>query len=221
MTSNVEQDLEALNDRFFREAYVIPFLPNAPELSVLVAGLRSPAKGILLATDKTARSRVSALRRDWSRGSIPATQLLSAYYCPMEVDSAALLAFYVMMRVKDTIMGCGQDTQVIILRNGKATILPRELVRDCEHKFVNYAALQKEALFSLIGVRPDTAHAKGFLDALRGDFDTARQAIKLITSPISPNVIGDASSHSGSDAKSLVDTGRNCNAYSGSPAKRT
>ena len=75
----------------------------------------------------------------------------------------------------------------MLLREGvfKPLPLPRALIQDLEHKFENYAHFQVNALRAVIGGELDTINAKNFLDALRQDSDSARQAIKAITSPIS------------------------------------
>ncbi len=184
--SNVEQGIqEFMLD--FHAKHVVPYAgkKNAPGVDVLVAALM-PGKEMLFASEKAA-VRQSVHFDAIGAGGPYAISILANCYCAMSIESATLMACYVMQRVKMTIMGCGHDTQLMILREGvpKPLPLPRALVQDLEHKFENYSHFQVNALRTVVGAELDTINAKNFLDALRQDCDTARQAIKAITSPIS------------------------------------
>ena len=137
--SNVEQGIEEFMLNFHAK-HVVPYAgkKNAPSVDVLVAALM-PGRGMLFASER-ASIRQSVQFDAIGIGGLYATSILTSCYCPMSVESAALMACYVLQRVKTTITWCGQETQLMLLREGvfKPLPLPRALIQDLEHKFENY-----------------------------------------------------------------------------------
>lgn len=186
-TSAVEHELENLLVPFY-ERHVLPFkdFANPPDVALLIAGF-SGTEASMFATNKSTIS--SCLHFDAIGSGGPyATSLLSGYLPDgntLSLEATVLLACYVMMQTKQTIMGCGHETQIALLRPGLVRMLPRKLIQKCEHELENFAFFRTQAFYAVAGVAADTGYAKEGLDALRGSFDHLRQEIRAMSSPSS------------------------------------
>lgn len=181
---NVEGCLESLLLDFYTK-HVIPFAayPDAPDVALIV-GAWTQDVGMLFATDRTTIRQVSSCDAIGIGGTY-ALSILHNYWCPMSVESAAILAAYTISRVKFSVAACGKDTHIVLVRKESAKYLSRDLMAKCDHMLENYAVFQTESLLPAIGVREDGDHVKTGVDAMRTDFDSLRQAIKLSSSPSS------------------------------------
>jgi 20S proteasome alpha/beta subunit len=172
---------ETISD--FYSAHVIPFyaFPQPPDVYLLVATWLG-GRGLLWATEQTAVRQ--ALDYDAiGIAQAHARELLSGYFAAMPIESAVLLACYVAARVKADTAYCGQETQVIVLREGGISKhLPRVLVQKCESVFHHYADLQTEVFRCAAGVVEGTSAASLRLSAVRSSFDELRQEIKAKSS---------------------------------------
>ena len=181
----IKHNLELLMTDFHNK-HVIPYakFKHPPEISLLVGTWFNEA-GTIWATDK-GTVRKAALGYDAIGGGAGyALDLLHGHFHDgpvlMSRDSAALLAAYVMLRVKSTIQGCGQETHIALLSPGAYSFVPRALLTECdriiEQHYLRYA---HEAFYYAIGAIPGAA-----LDHLlqtRLEFDRLRQAIRATTS---------------------------------------
>jgi hypothetical protein len=180
--SNVERALEGLMVDFYSR-HVIPFsnFQNPPEVEIMV-GISTKQFTSLYATERTAVRPCIDGFDAIGIGGVYAKNILHGYYRPMSVESAALLACYVMMRVKSSIRDCGRETQLIVLRDGENIYFERPFVLKCEDAFENYAVFQQQALYAAIGVTANTVPIKDGIDAMRQDFDNLRHEINARTS---------------------------------------
>lgn len=182
--SLVEQGITRTITEFYHD-HIIPFygqgFPEPPDIELLAA-MWNGTRGLLWATDRT------AVRRAFDYDAVgiarlQARELLSAYFTPMmSVESAVLLACYIIMRVKGSVQYCGQETQIIVLRSGVSKHLPRAIVKACEGAFERYADFQTVAFRYATGVNQDPDAAMSCLSSVHDDFKNLIQGIKATTS---------------------------------------
>lgn len=177
-----EAELNRIVGEFYT-SHVIPFYayPSPPDVYMLAA-FWAGGRGILWASDRTAIRRSFDYDAVGVGGSF-AKDLLAGRALPnISVESAALLACYTLMRVKATIQGCGQESQIIVVREGSSTHLSWELVDRCEHAFKKFADVQSELFNYVSGRWPNRKPLNKSAARLRREFDTLRQEIKEISS---------------------------------------
>ena len=114
----------------FHDKHVVPYLPlpenERPAVQLLIANW-SNGRGNLFATELgAARTVIGYDAIGIGRGI--AIDILNSYAKDdlMPVESAALLAIYVIRRVTQVVAYCGHETQVVLLKNGGAFGLSKE-----------------------------------------------------------------------------------------------
>jgi len=171
----------------FHSKHVIPYLKTKcpPAVCVLV-GTWIDGRGGLWATDMSTVRPHTFGYEAIGIGATPAINLLHGYLegaqgIQMSIESAALLACYVVQRSKCEVEGVGQSTNIIILGSGGIHFVPRELILDCERVFdQNYTAFQSEAFYYVSGMRSPLDRTE--LELARKNLDGLRQSIRAIIS---------------------------------------
>lgn len=81
-------------------------------------------------------------------GAPTATGLLSGLYRPyLKLNGAAILAAYVIYRVKRTVQGCGFDSEIRFLFGDRFGIVPQDFIGRCEELFKKYERLNKDFFY--------------------------------------------------------------------------
>ena len=173
---HVKQRLGQFIGEFYQK-HVIAFhkLKNPPDLQLLI-GTWAYGKGLLWGTDKM----VSYPSFDFDAigvGGTYARSLLHGYYTPMPVDSAAMLAIYAVARVKAAVAGCGQETQILVVRDNMAKSLPRDLILRGEAMFSEqFIRAQSRVMHFVLGIKNDPSAVE--FEPIRDECDRLRQDIR-------------------------------------------
>jgi ATP-dependent protease HslVU (ClpYQ) peptidase subunit len=98
-------------------------------------------------TERTLLVRENTFKAIGSGGPT-ATGLLGGLYRPyLKLNGAAILATYVIYRVKRTIQGCGFDTEIRFLFGDRCGIVPKSFVDRCEQLFHKYETLNRDFFY--------------------------------------------------------------------------
>lgn len=149
--AELQECLSAAVGKFHRD-HIIPLSQDRsqrPMIEMLIACEREPTS-LLLETCET----VTVTRRPYAAvgiGAFAARALLGRLHRRMDTFSTALLAAYVTYQVKETIEGCGKQTDISYIRGNEChSMIPRNLA-ELELAFDDYALTEKrvaEYLFS-------------------------------------------------------------------------
>lgn len=146
--------------RRFYSSHVIPFSSyiDRPDFSLIIAAERGGHRRIWV-------SNKSALRQVESSvaigiGEMQARLLLNSLDFPVDSKTAQLLAAYLIFQVKQTIPGCGMQTDVICLSHANADGLHRHQVRELEEVFRKYSLVEGIMLHRTLGSAYDFAEPR-------------------------------------------------------------
>jgi ATP-dependent protease HslVU (ClpYQ) peptidase subunit len=85
-------------------------------------------------------------------GGPTATGLLNTLYRHyLNLNSAAILASYIVYRVKRSISGCGFDTEIRFMYGDRTGIVPSRFIERCEELFRRYERVNKDLFYFAIG----------------------------------------------------------------------
>jgi hypothetical protein len=154
----------------FYPKHVIPFqsYPDRPDVELLIA-LNSTGKCALWGTSSTT-VRPCVGYEAIGVGRTYAQALLSRLHHPlMDVKSTIALAVYVIFCVKEFIGGCGQNTQVVALREGRSYRVPRLAIKRLEDLTIGYLGDEAQVCRYALGspTDPDCRDAIRNLHRLR------------------------------------------------------
>lgn len=170
----------------FYVKHVQPFQKqkNPPDLQIL-AGVWNRGRPTLWSSEKNMPYQSLDFDAIGIGGTFART-VLNGYYRRMPVDSAALLAIYVMMLVKENVASCGQESQLIVFREGvDKYYVPGELLKECERVFEDhYVPSQTKLMHFAVGLSNDESVLG--LHRIRDECDKLRQAIRDTNSWIPP-----------------------------------
>lgn len=85
-------------------------------------------------------------------GRAQATVMLRRYYASMDTVRAASLAAYIIFHVKHSVDGCGNETQIVIVKDGYAAHVSPSNIQLMEHYFEELAAYENQLLHFGIGM---------------------------------------------------------------------
>ena len=137
------------NTKEFYDGHILPFVGHVEE---------EPSRDLLIAVQHEQE------RKSWSVceslvveepsfttvgiGGPTARTLLNSLYMPfLSLDGAAIIAAYVIYRVKRSITGCGFDTEIRFILNGGTGIVNPTFIKRCEELFEKYRRIEKEILY--------------------------------------------------------------------------
>jgi len=149
--AQLEQRTKSIVQTFYK-AHVLPFVgklddDNVPDYSLLIAARHKNETKLwnvdgMLFTDSEPPFDCIGI------GESVATALLNRLY-PMHptLDSIAVLAAYVIYRVKSSVDGCGLKTEIRFIHQGKIGIVPLDRIERWEALFHKYDRLEREAFY--------------------------------------------------------------------------
>jgi hypothetical protein len=105
--------------------------------------------------------------------------LLNSLNLPVNIQTAQLLAAYLIFRTKQAVPGCGMETDVICMQNADVTGLHRRQVRKLEEVFQNYGVIEASLLHRMLGSDYDFSEE----DRLSKAFASIKDEIEKIISP--------------------------------------
>jgi hypothetical protein len=79
-------------------------------------------------------------------GEMYAKILMNRIYSEMDSDATALLAAYVIFQVKESVDGCGRETDIVTLRTKGPSFTDRDEIRALEEVFREYARFEGSIL---------------------------------------------------------------------------
>ncbi len=142
----------------FYQDHIIPFSGYAsserPDVSMIVAGRRNGAQ-VLLSSEKS----VVTEHYDCcsvGAGAMYAGILLQRLYAPLGLTSAIQLAAYVVFQVKEHVDGCGNETDIIFLRDDGIHWVDREKVTELEGLFREYSHLEARLIHFIFSAQRDS-----------------------------------------------------------------
>ncbi len=148
--------------RSFYNDHVMPFVgkfqdDNVPDYSLLVAATHEEM-GRLWSVDRTMVTD-SALFECIGSGKPAADSLLSRLYPRYpSLDSLAILAAYVIYKVKSSVDGCGLKTEIRFMQRGRFGVgfVPSERIEEWEALFRKYERLERDFFYNAMNfsVRP-------------------------------------------------------------------
>jgi hypothetical protein len=151
----LETDLEERLIEFY-DAHVVPFdqypANERPDFWLLM-GAQFGEQKLLWTTEKNVlipHSQSAAV----GIGAMYAQILLSRFHAKADSRTTALLAAYVIFQVKESIDGCGRDTDIFVLRRGTPFFLDRQRVRALEELFREYSKVESRILIHALGGSP-------------------------------------------------------------------
>lgn len=142
----------------FYADHVIPFAgyppDERPDFELLI-GCEAPSTTLFQSQGNvfTVESPVAAV----GIGAMVALPLLARFYKPIpDVKSAVLLALYVMFHVKESIEGCGKDTDIYGIHNGKFFMVRRRDAEELERAMSAFSSDVEPFFFrGLTGINSD------------------------------------------------------------------
>ena len=143
----------------FHNDYVVPYgtFPESdrPHLRLVIGGnFSDPNFGDYRAVWSTDKSTVSMAKNYCAvgLGSAQAYVMLRRFWTIMDTVKAASLAAYVVFHVKHSVDGCGNETQIVILKNGYAEYVPAPNIELMENYFDERALLENQLLHFSLGM---------------------------------------------------------------------
>jgi hypothetical protein len=99
-----------------------------------VIGTHLNGRGVLWSTQK---STVSGGKRYFAVGigESYASVQLRRFWIPMDTIRAASLAAYITYQIKNSVDGCGKETQIVTIKEGHAAYLSQDNITLLEHAF--------------------------------------------------------------------------------------
>jgi hypothetical protein len=150
-TDDFEPEIRRLV-REFHEVHIHPYVGKVadsalPICSLLIAASRE-GSGKLWATEKTTVTESTVFDCTGIGGPL-ATSLLNRFY-PRQyssLDSVAILAAYVIYRVKSSVDGCGLKTEVRFIQRDRLGVVPFDLIEEWETLFKRYERIEREIFY--------------------------------------------------------------------------
>jgi 20S proteasome alpha/beta subunit len=138
----------------FYEKHALIFVgrvDNPPTYRLLIMAAHKGQKGFW-STDRTLLVPEHAFRAVGIGESV-ATPLMHRLYRPyLKLNEAAILAAYVIYKVKKSVQYCGFETEIRFLCNDKFGIVPPKFITKCEGLFEKYEQLDKEFFFFAMSI---------------------------------------------------------------------
>ena len=78
--------------------------------------------------------------------------MLRRFWTKMDTTKAASLAAYILFHVKHSVDGCGNETQIVIMKDGYAGYLSPSNIELLEHYFDERAAYENRLLHFGLGM---------------------------------------------------------------------
>lgn len=151
-----ETAIKKQNSRFYRD-HITPLtgLPygERPEYSLILGSLLPSGKSALWGSSNSTVKRYRSFGAV-GLGAAFAKMLLSRLWTSVNVEVTACLAAYVMYLVKQYQDGCGNETHIVILKNGHARYMTHGKVEMYEHSFPDFMAYENRALHFALGISP-------------------------------------------------------------------
>jgi 20S proteasome alpha/beta subunit len=138
----------------FHHDHVVPF-SNFPEhdrpQASLIIGAHIDGSCCLWSTEK---STLATGKKHCSvgLGRAYAQVMLRRFWAPMDTVKAASLAAFVIFHVKNTVDGCGSQTQIVILKNGHAAYVSQPNINLLECAFEEYSLHENMMLHFILGL---------------------------------------------------------------------
>jgi hypothetical protein len=133
----------------FYEKHALPFVEkveNPPNYRLLIMATHKHQRAFW-STDKTLLVPEHSFKAIGIGESV-ATALMHRLHRPyLKLNHAAILAAYVIYKVKNSVQFCGFETEIRFLWNDKFGIVPPEFVDKCEGLFEKYEKLEQEFFF--------------------------------------------------------------------------
>jgi hypothetical protein len=146
-------------EEFYR-VHILPLVgklddANVPEASLLIAA-RHEGTGKLWTTERTLVTEATPFDC-LGIGAATANALLNRLY-PLypTLDSVAILAAYVIYRVKSSVDGCGLKTEIRFIHRDRPGAVPFSLIDEWENLFRKYDRLEREVFYHAMNfvIRP-------------------------------------------------------------------
>jgi hypothetical protein len=169
----------------FQARHVIPFAAydphDRPEVSLLFA-YHKAGKQALWTTDKNVVTEYFTFAAVGA-GAIYAQILLgNLFSMRMSTEEAILLSAYVVFQVKDCIDGCGNETDIVYIKDHKIIQADREKVTSLGQIFREFGGIERELLHSLFAPPNDSVSPAYFSRTIR----KLRNQVKRILQPSKP-----------------------------------
>jgi hypothetical protein len=151
--ANSADDIQAMIEPEISDFYtkhVMPFFSSdqKPELSVMVAR-QCGSQRALWSTDHTTVSRADHYAA-LGVGSPFCHLLMDRFKYETDVLTGALIAGYVVSKVKEAIGGCSRPTNIVCLRNGFVTEMAALDVRDMDKLFEEFEHLETGIFYNIV-----------------------------------------------------------------------
>jgi len=138
----------------FHDDYVVPYARfpehDRPQLD-LVIGTQLPTSYSLWSTEKSALS-FSRKYCAVGLGRAYAQVMLKRFWVAMTTVQAASLAAFVIFHVKNSIDGCGNQTQIVIIKDGFAKWVEQPNIDLLENAYGQYAMHENLMLHFILGL---------------------------------------------------------------------
>ncbi len=146
-------------------------MANAPEISMLCGMSVGPHYRRLFTTSHLS-IKSSTLYGAVGAGELIASILLGRRYpvVPSVRDGVMLMA-HALMHVKDRVDGCGDQSAITFLHNGKIGTVTQEKVDELEDEFRRYEVIEAELLHYLIGARHNLSETVKNADLIKESLD--------------------------------------------------
>lgn len=123
---------------------------DRPDYTLVIAA--QPNKDRLLFTSEKSTLRFSTKYTAVGLGQSHARALMRQYWTSMDATRAASLAAYVMFHVKRNVDGCGNQTQVVVIKDAYAQYISQENIDLLEYSFDQYAAYETLMAHFILGL---------------------------------------------------------------------
>jgi hypothetical protein len=164
---------------FYRD-HVVPFAQypsnERPDIWLLLAAQIGP-KYLLLSTEKNAVTD-SGLCAAVGAGAMYARILFNRLCRFTDTTSAMLLAAYVVFHVKECIDGCGNETDIVILKNNGARYISRDNCIALEALFKKYLNLDRELFHTVFRDPTETRDSQGVIGVMERLRDEVKHLLK-------------------------------------------
>lgn len=157
LKSEVGKEEQAIRDSFsdFYSKHIVPLYPfeqRFPTCDIeAIVGVDTLEGRFILANEQTALRQCGSFVAVGS-GAPHAGVVLSRTFVPdLPLQRAALLAAYAIYIVKETVEGCGKNTDVYMLQNGKSYQFGRWDQETLDQQFRRYAEAESVVLHHVLG----------------------------------------------------------------------
>ncbi len=137
----------------FHHNHVVPFAAfpydERPSLGIII-GAQIQGRNCLWESEKSA---VFGAKKYFAigLGRAYAQMMLRRYWKQMDTVRAASLAAYILYHVKNTVDGCGHETQIVIIKDGRAKYVSQDNIDLLDYEFDQRAAVENQLVHFGIG----------------------------------------------------------------------